>query len=71
MGKRVVITGLGLVSPLGCEVETAWRRLREGESGVSRWENPLCDLFRSRIAGQCLDFTPSPYIEPKDVKKVE
>lgn len=71
MSKRVVITGLGLVSPLGCEVETAWRRLREGESGVSLWEAPNRDDFRSKIAGQCLDFTPSPYIEPKDVKKVE
>ncbi|MBQ2789332.1 MAG: beta-ketoacyl-ACP synthase II [Thermoguttaceae bacterium] len=71
MSKRVVITGLGLVSPLGCDVETAWRRLRDGESGVSLWEAPNRDDFRSKIAGQCLDFTPSPYIEPKDVKKVE
>ena len=71
MSKRVVITGLGVVTPLGCDVETAWRRLREGESGVTVWENPPYDDFRSKIAGQCLDFSPAPYIKPKDVKKVD
>lgn len=71
MKRRVVITGLGLTSPLGNDVETAWKRLRDGESGVSPLIDPERSVFRSKIAGQCLDFSPAPFIEPKDVKKFE
>ncbi|MBR4753464.1 MAG: beta-ketoacyl-ACP synthase II [Thermoguttaceae bacterium] len=71
MKRRVVVTGFGLVSPLGNEPEVVWKRLLAGESGVTKVETPEMQMFRSRIAGQCLDFNPLPYIEPKDVKKVD
>ena len=71
MKRRVVVTGYGLVAPLGNDPETVWKRLLEGESGITTLEDAERSIFRSKIAGQCRDFTPLPYIEPKDVKKVE
>ncbi len=71
MKKRVVITGFGLVSPLGCDVESVWKRLVEGASGVTRLDDPERSIFRSKVAAQCLDFSPVPYIEIKDVKKID
>lgn len=71
MKKRVVVTGIGLVSPLGDDPEVAWKRLIEGESGISEIEDPELQGFRSRIAGQCKGFSPSLYVERKDEKKLE
>ena len=71
MKKRVVVTGIGLVSPLGDAPEVAWKRLIEGESGISEIEDPELQGFRSRIAGQCKGFSPSQYVERKDEKKLE
>ncbi len=71
MKRRVVVTGVGLISPLGNDPEIAWKRLLEGESGITKIESPDFQVFRSRVAGQCLDFDPHPYIEGKDVKKIE
>ncbi len=71
MKKRVVVTGIGLVSPLGDDPEVAWKRLIEGESGITELEDPELQDFRSRIAGQCKDFSPSQYVERKDEKKIE
>lgn len=71
MKKRVVVTGIGLVSPLGDDPEVAWKRLIEGESGISEIEDPELQGFRSRIAGQCKGFSPPQYVERKDEKKLE
>ena len=67
MKKRVVITGLGLVSPLGSDLETVWERLVRGESGVTQLTDEERSVFRTKIAGQCHDFSPLPYIEPSEV----
>ena len=71
MRNRVVITGVGLATPLGCDSEVAWKRLLEGESGIAPLEGPELQIFRSRIAGQCRDFSLDPFIERKDAKKIE
>ncbi|MBP5621653.1 MAG: beta-ketoacyl-[acyl-carrier-protein] synthase II, partial [Thermoguttaceae bacterium] len=71
MKRRVVVTGFGLVTPLGNDPEVVWKKLLEGKSGVTKVETPELQIFRSKIAGQCLDFSPLPYVEQKDVKKIE
>ena len=71
MGSRVVITGMGHVTPLGCPVGQVWDALCQGQSGVRVITNELHLGFRSKIAGDCFDFTPERCIEPKDIKKVD
>ena len=71
MKKRVVITGMGLVTPLGTDLEQVWQRLICGDSGITLITDPVRSIFRSKIAGKCLDFSPEPYIEHKEVKKIE
>ncbi len=71
MKKRVVITGMGLVTPLGCDLETVWQKLIAGESGVTLLTDPEQNCFRSKIAGQCRDFSPLPYIDLKDSRRID
>ena len=58
-GRRVVVTGMGIVSPLGCDVEGYWQAILAGESGVTRMPafDDIADLG-ARIAGPVRDFTP-------------
>ena len=51
MTRRVVITGLGLISAAGCTVESAWQRLVEGRSAIRRIERFDVSLYPSKIAG--------------------
>ncbi len=50
--NRIVITGMGLVSPLGCGVTSVWQRLIKGESGISLIKGPLPETLATKIAGQ-------------------
>jgi 3-oxoacyl-[acyl-carrier-protein] synthase II len=76
--RRVVITGLGLVTPLGCGVETAWSRLLEGVSGARRIEEfPVEDLacqiacFVPRGSRSEGKFNPDDWMEIKEQRKVD
>src|SRR6202043_3560598 len=70
LSRRVVVTGVGLVSPLGIGTEESWQALREGRPGISRIENFDPAAFSCRIAGEIKDFDPSLYIEKKEIKKM-
>ena len=54
--KRVVITGLGLVTPIGCGVETFWSAAIRGENGVRPLRNFDASEFRTKTGGEVLDF---------------
>ncbi len=68
--RRVVITGMGLVTSLGNKVEKVWGDLCDGKSGISTLPDTFAD-FRSRIAGWCPDFTPDGYLDPKESKRID
>jgi 3-oxoacyl-[acyl-carrier-protein] synthase II len=69
--KRVVITGMGLVSPLGSEVETAWRRLLAGESGIVRLSDEIAGELPSKIAGVVPDFDADLVAPAKEQRKMD
>ncbi|RMH31419.1 MAG: beta-ketoacyl-[acyl-carrier-protein] synthase II [Nitrospirae bacterium] len=69
--RRVVITGLGLVTPLGVGVPTTWDALCRGESGVGPITRFDASGFPVRIAAEVKEFDPAAYIEKKDIKKMD
>jgi 3-oxoacyl-[acyl-carrier-protein] synthase II len=71
MKRRVVVTGLGAVTALGCRVEELWTRICNGESGVGPITRFDASQFRSRIGGEIINFSTEGYIEPKEVKKFD
>jgi 3-oxoacyl-[acyl-carrier-protein] synthase II len=76
--RRVVVTGLGMVTPLGCGVEPTWQRLLAAESGIKRIEKFEVSDISSQIAGQIPlgdgsngTFNPDQWMEPKEQRKVD
>ncbi|MEA2026432.1 MAG: beta-ketoacyl-ACP synthase II, partial [Chloroflexota bacterium] len=68
-GRRVVVTGLGAVTPLGADVPTYWRRLVAGDSGVGPITLFDASQITSRVAGEVLDFDPSGVLDRKEVRR--
>ncbi|MEK6548559.1 MAG: beta-ketoacyl-ACP synthase II [Nitrospirota bacterium] len=71
MKRRVVVTGLGLITPLGIGVEKTWSALCAGKSGVRRITKFDPSHHACQIAGEVTDFNPADYIEKKDIKKMD
>jgi 3-oxoacyl-[acyl-carrier-protein] synthase II len=69
--RRVVVTGMGLVTPLGTGVEKNWEALMAARSGIGPITRFDASDFASRIAGQVPDFDPLKWIEKKDIKKMD
>ena len=70
MKKRVVITGLGIISPVGNDVSSFWQSLRDGKSGVGMNTSFDATAFDSRIAAEVKNFIPTDYgISLKDIKR--
>ncbi|MFA4993673.1 MAG: beta-ketoacyl-ACP synthase II [Candidatus Omnitrophota bacterium] len=70
MKKRVVITGLGAITPVGNDVETFWQSLKDGKSGVGPTTSFDASAFDSRISAEVKDFEPTRYgISLKDIKR--
>lgn len=71
--RRVVVTGLGIVSPVGSTIGTAWKNITEGKSGINKISPDLFDAseFSVKIAGNVTDFDASKYIKPKDQRKMD
>ena len=71
MTRRVMVTGLGLITALGQEVEAFWRRLLAGESGISRVESFDASAYSSRIAGEIKDFVPEAYLDKRVARHLD
>jgi len=69
-GERIVITGIGAVTPLALNAETTWRRLLAGESGIERLEGIETDDLPVRIGGQVRGFNPRDYMDFKAAKRM-
>ena len=67
--RRVVVTGLGMISPLGVGNEPTWQGLLSGRSGISRITKFDASEYACQIAGEIRDFVPEQWIEKKEVKK--
>jgi len=68
--RRVVITGVGAVSPCGKDLRTTWENVVEGKSGIERIQRWDPTDMASQIAGECRDFDPEQYIEKKRVREM-
>ena len=69
--KRVVVTGIGLVSPVGIGVEDNWDSLLAGKSGIDRITRFDASQHASKIAGEVKGFDPLDFIEKKDIRKMD
>ncbi len=68
---RVVVTGLGLLTPLGLSVEENWEALMEGRSGIGRLTRFSSDNLPSQLCGEVRGFEPENYVERKELKKMD
>jgi 3-oxoacyl-[acyl-carrier-protein] synthase II len=71
MSRRVVVTGLGVVSPVGKDVNTFWDSLCSGKSGISRIESFDTTNYPSKIAGEIKDIDFSGVVEPKEINRTD
>jgi len=69
--RRVVVTGLGIVCPVGSSIEKAWENVLAGRSGISKIDSFDANAFSVRISGAVRDFNADAYIKPKDQKKMD
>ena len=71
MKRRVVITGLGVVTPIGNDVETFWNNLVAGKSGVDLIQSFDTSELKTKIAGEVKDFDYTQYVDKKEGRKMD
>lgn len=69
--KRVVVTGMGIISPIGNDVETFWENVKKGTVGFSEITYFDTDEYKVKLAGQVKDFNALEYMSPKEAKRME
>ena len=69
--RRVVVTGIGLITPVGGHLDSSWAGLTEGRSGISNITAFDTEKFDVKIAGEVTDFNPDEFIEKKEQKKMD
>ena len=69
--RRVVVTGLGLVTPVGSSLDKAWNNIKNGVSGIRKIDSFDASSFSVQISGSVIDFNADDYISPKDQKKMD
>jgi len=71
IGRRVVVTGLGIVSPVGNTIERAWQNIREGRSGIEPIQRFDTTPFAVRFGGEVRDFDVAEYLSRKEARKMD
>ena len=71
MKKRIVITGMGAISPLGCDIETIWSRLTSGFNGIGLITYFDTSAFAVKIAAQVRDFDINAFVDPKAQRRMD
>jgi 3-oxoacyl-[acyl-carrier-protein] synthase II len=71
MNRRVVVTGIGMITPLGLDTESTWAALLRGENGVGPITKFDATDYGSRIAGEVRGFDPLKFVEKRDLKKMD
>ncbi|SFJ08137.1 MULTISPECIES: beta-ketoacyl-ACP synthase II [unclassified Bacillus (in: firmicutes)] len=69
--KRVVITGLGAVTPVGTDVETAWENIKNGVSGIGHLTRLDANQFPAKVAAEINDFEVEKYIDKKEARRMD
>jgi 3-oxoacyl-[acyl-carrier-protein] synthase II len=69
--RRVVITGIGLISPVGIGTEKNWQAISQGKSGIGLISHFDASQYTSKIAGQVKDFDPLDFFEKKEIRKMD
>ncbi|MBD8013629.1 beta-ketoacyl-ACP synthase II [Microbacterium sp. APC 3898] len=69
--RRVVITGIGAVTPLGNNIETTWEAVKSGKSGVGPLTRLDADLYSAKVAAEVEGFSMEDYVEKKDARKMD
>ncbi|ETT87819.1 beta-ketoacyl-ACP synthase II [Viridibacillus sp. FSL R5-0477] len=69
--RRVVVTGMGAVTPLGNDVETTWKAVKEGKSGVGPLTRIDAEQFPAKVAAEVKDFDIEAYIPRKEARKMD
>ncbi|MBL4571124.1 MAG: beta-ketoacyl-ACP synthase II [Alcanivorax sp.] len=69
--RRVVITGLGMLTPLGADVASTWEGIKAGKSGIRNIEHFDTESFSTRFAGLVPEFDIADYLSPKDARKMD
>ena len=70
-GRRVVVTGLGMVSPVGNDITGSWEALQNGKNGINPLTHFDVSSFSTRFGGSIKDFDCSPYLEPKEARRMD
>ena len=71
MSNRVVITGLGVISPVGTGKDVFWKSLLEGKNGIDKITRFDASEYKSQIAGEVKDFDPADYMDKKEAKRID
>ena len=69
--RRVVVTGMGMLSPLAASVEGTWERMLKGQSGIAEIQGFDASTYTTRFAGEVTDFSLEPYLTSKDARKMD
>ena len=69
--RRVVITGVGPLTPVGIGKQNTWKAICEGKSGIDYITKFDATGYRSRVAGEVRKFKPEEFLEPKEIKRTD